>query len=60
MGVYRNITIELGELYYQKSIAFVVNAGMNLTANNLYIKIKERIVFFLKYLLCSTEVVLDI
>ena len=35
----RNVTIKPGEIYDRKSeiIAFVVNAGMNVTANNFYI-----------------------
>ena len=35
----RTITTQLGEIYDRKSeiIAFDVNAGMNITANNFYI-----------------------
>ena len=48
----RNIT-QQGDIYERKSevIAFVVNAAMDFTANNF---------LCLKYLLCSTEVLLDI
>ena len=39
----RNITTQPGEIDNRKSevIAFVVNAGMNITANNFYIQINE-------------------
>ena len=40
----RNITTQPGEIDNRKSevIAFDVNAGMNITANNFYIQINER------------------
>ena len=43
MGVTRNITTQPGGIDDMKSkvIAFVVNAGMNITANNLDILIKS-------------------
>ena len=44
-----NISTQPGEIDDRKSedIAFVVNAGMNITANNIYIQIKERSFFVL-------------
>ena len=58
---YRKITTQPGKIDYRKSevIAFVVNAGMNVIANNFYIWIKERSFFCLKYLLCWTRILLD-
>ena len=40
----RSITSQPGEIDNRKSevIAFVVNAGMNITANNFYIQINKR------------------
>ena len=50
----RNITTQQGDDDRKSEvISFVVNAGMNITANNFYISIKER------NLLCSTEVPSD-
>ena len=58
----RNITTQPGEIDDRKSevIAFVVNSGMNITANNFYIYKSRKEFLCLKYLLCSTEVPLDI
>ena len=59
----RDITTQPGEIEDRKSevIAFVINAGMNITADNFNIfKNQEKKSLCLKYLLCSTEVLLDI
>ena len=44
----RNIITQPGEIDDRKSevIAFMVNAGMNVTANNFYILIKAKKIFF--------------
>ena len=54
----RTITIQAEEIDYRKSevIAFVVNAGMNITANNFLYFNQGQKFLCLKYLLCSTEV----
>ena len=56
-----NVTAQPWEINNRKSevIAFVVNAGMNFTANNCYIQIQKKFLC-LKCLFYLTEVQLDI
>ena len=58
----RNITTQPGETDDRKSeaIAFVANAIINITANNFLYLNQVANCLCLKYLLCSTEVLLDI